>query len=215
MSRRLTIILVIGVIALIWGWLDGPAARQKRGMKAAYVLKLALDPKLAGDPRFADVSLGVMTYPALTVRGTVPDGRAARELKAIVVVPPDAEYRLIFDVRVAAVAATQPATAPGAYDPTTFRADIVRYVSAGQFDKATALVKAADVDRQLKFDGEGYLAVGEDLIVLPGVHPNVNYDPKRDWYMPGTSDVVQDGAWQAAATEFAKRYNLRRAGKGG
>ena len=112
-------------------------------------------------------------------------------------------------------AATQPTTAPVAYVPATFRADITRFVTAGQFNNATALVNAADVDRQLKFDAAGYLAVGEDMIVLPGVYPNVNYDPKRDWYMPGTQDAIQDGAWQAAATEFAKRYNLQRAGKSG
>jgi len=63
--------------------------------------------------------------------------------------------------------ATQSATAPVTYDPSTFRDDITRYVSVGQFSNATALVNAADVDRQLKFDATGYLAVGEDMIVLP------------------------------------------------
>jgi hypothetical protein len=74
---------------------------------------------------------------------------------------------------------------------------------------------AANVDRQLKFDAAGYCAVGEDMIVLLGVDPNANYDPGRDWYMPGTQDAIQDGAWQVAAVEFAKRYNHRRAGKSG
>ena len=53
MSRRLIVILVIGAIALIWGWLDGPAARQERGMKDAHALQLQLQPRLNADPRFA------------------------------------------------------------------------------------------------------------------------------------------------------------------
>lgn len=100
------------------------------------------------------------------------------------------------------------------YDPQTFRAEIARFINSRQFHKATALVRAADVERQVKFDGAGFVAVGEDTIVLPGVDPNVMYGRQRDWYMPGTSDVIQDRTWQAAATKFAKQYNLRRAGKG-
>jgi hypothetical protein len=110
---------------------------------------------------------------------------------------------------------TQAKGASVKYDPRTFRADIARFISAGRFSNAVALVKVADIDRQGKFDGTGYLAVGEDMIVLPGVYPNVDYDPKRDWYMPGTQDAIQDRTWQAAATDFATRYNLRRAGKRG
>jgi len=116
-------------------------------------------------------------------------------------------------------ASTQPAsaTAPSVavrYDPQTFRADVTRLVNAGQYASATALVKAADIDLQLRADGTGYVAVGQDMIVLPGLYPNVAYNRARDWYIPGTQDAIQDVAWKNAATEFARRYNQRRAGKG-
>ena len=54
------------------------------------------------------------------------------------------------------------------------------------------------------------MAVGRDVILLPGVYADVVYDPARDWCVPATSHDIQDMAWQAAATRFAKRYNLRR-----
>src|ERR1041384_4398701 len=106
MSRRLIVIFVIGAIVLIWGWLDGPAARQERGMKAAHVLQLQLQPRLDADPRFSGVNLGVSTHPALFAHGTVRDEQALQNLKSIIVVPPDAGYRLIFNVNVDKGAAT-------------------------------------------------------------------------------------------------------------
>ncbi len=113
-------------------------------------------------------------------------------------------------------AATAPATAPpivlAAYDPATFRTDITRLISAKQYRQAVTLVKAADVDRQLVADGDGYIAIGMDMILLPGVYPQIEYDRARDWDVPGTSDVIEDGEWQDVATEFAERYNLRRRG---
>jgi hypothetical protein len=109
MSRRLIVILVIGAIALIWGWLDGPAARQERGMKAAHARQLQLQPRLEADPRFSSVSLRVSTHPALFAHGTVSDEQALQDLKSIVVLPPDANYRLIFSVKVDEDAATRPA----------------------------------------------------------------------------------------------------------
>src|SRR5437016_1368505 len=109
MFRRLIIILAVGAIALTWGLLDGPAARQKRGMEAAQALAQKLQPRLAADPRFASIDVGVRTHPALYVQGTVPDENALRALKAIVVLPADANYRLIFSVMVIETAATRPA----------------------------------------------------------------------------------------------------------
>jgi len=109
MIRRLVIILSIGAVALLWGWLDGPAARQERGIKAAEAQKLQLQPRLAADPRFATVELSVRTNPALVVYGTVGDEQALRDLKATVVIPPDADYGLMFNVGVDRDAATKPA----------------------------------------------------------------------------------------------------------
>ena len=109
MSRRLIVILVIGTVALVWGWLDGPAARQRRGMDAARIFANQLSPKLAADPRFASVDTGVTTNPALRVYGEVPNEEALRDLSALVVPPIDANFRVTMDVKIAAPAATRPA----------------------------------------------------------------------------------------------------------
>jgi hypothetical protein len=101
--------LSVGAVALIWGWLDGPAARQERGIKAAEAQNLQLQPRLAADPRFAAVDLDVSTRPALMVFGTVGDEQALRDLKSIVVIPPDANYGLMFNVDVKRDVATKPA----------------------------------------------------------------------------------------------------------
>ena len=85
-------------------------------------------------------------------------------------------------------------------------------IAAKDYAGATALVGSADVGRQLKHDGTGYLAIGGDKIFLPGMPQVMRYDRDRDWYMPGTSDAVEDAAWQSAATAFAERYNRRRNG---
>ena len=104
-----------------------------------------------------------------------------------------------------------PASTRPAYRPEAFRADVTALIAAGRYADATLYLDSADVDRQVEHDGEGYLGVGEDLIVLPGVYPRIYFDRGRDWYIPGTQDAIQDAAWQAAATDFAERYNLRRA----
>ena len=109
MSRRLIIILAIGAIALVWGWLDGPAARQRRGMDAASAFARQLASKLAAEPRFASVETGVTTHPALRVYGEVPDEQSLSDLNALVATPPDAKYRVMLNVKVARVAATRPA----------------------------------------------------------------------------------------------------------
>jgi hypothetical protein len=109
MSRRLIVILAIGAAALVWGWLDGPAARQRRGMDAASAFAQQLSPKLAADPRFASVDTGVTTHPALRVYGEVADEQSLRDLNALVVAPPDANYRVMVNVAVVGPSATQPA----------------------------------------------------------------------------------------------------------
>jgi hypothetical protein len=98
-----------GAVALMWGWLDGPAARQRRGMDAAGAFARQLAPKLAADPRFALVDTGVTTHPALRVYGEVPDEQSLRELNALVAAPPDARYRVMVSVKVAGAAASRPA----------------------------------------------------------------------------------------------------------
>ncbi len=109
MSRRLILILAIGAVAIIWGWLDGPAARQRRGMGAARALQVQVESRLASDPRFASVNVGVSTHPALFVRGEVPDEKSLQDLKAMIVLPPDANFRLLLHVKVDESAATRPA----------------------------------------------------------------------------------------------------------
>lgn len=99
----------------------------------------------------------------------------------------------------------------GAYDPTTFRADLNSLIDAREYGRAVAYLESADPARQAEHDKTGYLAVGEILIVLPGVDPKIDYDRGRDWFMPGTQDAIEDMSWQLAATEFARRYNEVRA----
>jgi hypothetical protein len=54
------------------------------------------------------------------------------------------------------------------------------------------------------------MAIGEDDIVLSGVENQVQYNRSRDWFVPGTQDAIQDMAWQAMATNFARQYNVAR-----
>jgi hypothetical protein len=99
------------------------------------------------------------------------------------------------------------------YNPESFRADITKLISARRYAAAVAYVESADAKRQAAYDKTGYVAVGEDMIVLPGVYPRVDYDDSRDWYMPGTQDAIEDMAWQKAATRFAEQFNRIRAGE--
>jgi hypothetical protein len=102
------------------------------------------------------------------------------------------------------------AQSPLPYSPESFRTDVGRFIQAKRYDLATAYVMSADPARQAAFDKTGYLAVGEDEIVLPGVDSPIRYDRSRDWFMPGTSDAIEDKAWQCAATKFAAAYNQKR-----
>ena len=108
------------------------------------------------------------------------------------------------------VPAPLPASTQPAYRPADFRGDVTALIAARRYADATLYLESADADRQADFDAAGYFVVGQFAIVLPGVASTTDYDPARDWYVPGTQDAIEDAAWQAAATDFARRYNLRR-----
>lgn len=98
-----------------------------------------------------------------------------------------------------------------AYQPKTFRTEVEQLIADERYADAARYLQRADPQRQADYDGSGYMAVAEDLILLPGVHPDVYYnDGPDDWEIPGTSDAILDKAWQDAATDFATRYNLIR-----
>lgn len=96
------------------------------------------------------------------------------------------------------------------YSPETFRAEVTRLIAEKRYEDAVALVERAAPERQVDHDKTGFIAVAEDLIVLPGVFPVIDYDGARDWEFPGASDTVESPPWQDAATDFARRYNLLR-----
>jgi hypothetical protein len=103
-----------------------------------------------------------------------------------------------------------PSNSVPAYRPETFRDEIGALIQQERYDDAVRYVSAADPVKQAQHDGEGYLAVAEEAIFLPGVESEVFFDRDRDWEFPGTSDVVRDEEWQQAATEFAEQYNQAR-----
>jgi len=104
--------------------------------------------------------------------------------------------------------------------PAPFLAELESLVAAQDFDGAVQFVRGADlaqlVAQAADHSFSGFLAVAEDLIILPDVRER-NYDPSRDWALPGTSDVIEHSRWQRAATEFAANYNklLRRSQRRG
>lgn len=97
-----------------------------------------------------------------------------------------------------------------AYFPETFRDDIGSLIEQERYDDAVRYLSAADPAKQAQHDANGYLAVAEEMIVLPGVDAGIDFDRNRDWEFPGTSDAVLDTVWQQAATEFAEKYNQAR-----
>jgi hypothetical protein len=126
-------------------------------------------------------------------------------------------YFLILVSLVVVAACNKPTPAPVAaapvavtYVPATFRADITRHIVAKDYASAVALVTAANVNQQLAQDRTGYIAIGEDAIVLSGIENQVQYNASRDWYVPGTDDAIQDMPWQKTATNFARQYNAAR-----
>lgn len=76
------------------------------------------------------------------------------------------------------------------YSAETFRDDVTKLITERRYDEAVAYLIAADPIRQAIYDKSGYYAVAEDLIVLPGVYPDIHYDRGRDWEFPGTSNAV-------------------------
>ena len=102
-----------------------------------------------------------------------------------------------------------------AYAPEMFRQNVTSLIAAKDYAAAVALVHAADVYRQVKYDGSGYVAIGGLKVYLPGVDNSAEFNSNRDWCMPGTSDAIEDGTWQSTATEFADQYNRRRSAEGG
>lgn len=88
--------------------------------------------------------------------------------------------------------------------------NVERLISAGEYSRATRLVKAAnpqtELERALNRGDRRYLAVAEDAIVLPGL-PELMAEDQNYWSFPGTSDVIEDVDWQQAATEYAAAYN--------
>ncbi len=98
-------------------------------------------------------------------------------------------------------------------DPATFRADVEFLIEARDYRGAIAQLKRVNPAELAACEESGYLAVGEDMIVLPGVDAKIRYDENRDWFLPGTSDCVEDMPWQRAATEFARQYNEHRSGE--
>src|SRR5690606_25175507 len=127
--------------------------------------------------------------------GTMANSRAKR---------PAGERRNLFLIAVMLAAALgcgkANQTPPGS--PETFRADVEFLIEAGDYRRAVARLESTDHADLAAYDQTGYLAVGEDMIVLPGVDPKIIFEADRDWFIPGTSDVVEDMKWQRAATEF-------------
>jgi hypothetical protein len=106
MPRRLVVILAIGIVLFAWMALDGPGARQRRGMKAAHEMAERLKPVLASDARFATVELRVSTVPSLLVHGEVADQSALDDLKKLIVLPANAEFGLTWLVKIKESGAT-------------------------------------------------------------------------------------------------------------
>ena len=63
---------------------------------------------LKTDPRFAAVETSIMTHPSLRAYGEVPDEEALQDLQQLMQAPPNADFHVIIDVKVAHGAATRP-----------------------------------------------------------------------------------------------------------
>jgi len=99
------------------------------------------------------------------------------------------------------------------YSTAAFRSVVSDLIDEKRYQDAVAYLESGDARLQAEYDKTGFLAVGEDLIVLPGVYPEHRYERQRDWFIPGTSDVIEDDTWQNVATKFAEQYNQHRIGK--
>ncbi len=94
--------------------------------------------------------------------------------------------------------------------PELFRSTLERMIRAKEYREAVEYLRKADPVAQAAFDKTGYLAVGEDMITLPGAPSGIRYERSRDWFIPGTSDVIENPEWQWTAKGFASVYNRRR-----
>lgn len=105
---------------------------------------------------------------------------------------------------------SSPTSAAGSiprYTPESFRSDIAGLIGERQYQDAVTYVQNADVARQVAHDPPGYIAIAQYAIDLPGAPSDAHFNPERDWEMPGTSDAIEDMAWQEAASKFAEAYN--------
>jgi hypothetical protein len=102
----------------------------------------------------------------------------------------------------------KPAITVPAYEPELFRDHVGQLIAGEYYAAAVIYLDSASPEQQARHDGTGFLAVGEDMIVLPGLESVEEYKPARDWLIPGTQDAIQDARWQTTATRFAKQFNL-------
>jgi hypothetical protein len=102
--------------------------------------------------------------------------------------------------------------APPTYDPVTFRSVIEKLIFEKRFDAAVAYIKSANPEQQAIHDKKGFIAIGGYAFFIPGIENEPLPDGTRDWYMPGTSDVIsnEDQEWQSEAKQFAVKYNQKR-----
>jgi len=105
--RRLVIIVSVGGVLLVLACLYGPAASQRRGLRTAHELMEHVAPAIAGDSRFNNILIRTSTHPALFIHGEVPDEKSLADLQSLIRLPPDAEFRLIWSVKVAEAGATK------------------------------------------------------------------------------------------------------------
>lgn len=105
--RRLIIILVIGGIAFLLAERFGPGGRQRRGAREMHVFLERITPVISNDARFADVHTTTRTNPALVVSGVVNDAAALRDLTQICQAPPDSQFHVLMQVKVAPAPTTR------------------------------------------------------------------------------------------------------------
>lgn len=97
--------------------------------------------------------------------------------------------------------------------PDDLRRSIGEFVDRGDFSSAISLLKHTDIAREVQLARNQkdlrWMAVYEDTQVIPGLDQptNVTVGPSDVWVVPGTSDAILHEDWQAAATDFAERYN--------
>jgi len=117
MTKRLFIIIAIGIVMLVLAYFVGPTALQGDGPEAARSYADQLELKLGKDPRFANVSTRVTSMPSINVIGRVQDVQALKDVIAIATAPPNAKFEVITTVTIDPSPATSPATTPATTQP--------------------------------------------------------------------------------------------------